>query len=426
MRIWLPAVSLALGLLALPLGAVTAPTLPRSDVAMIEVEGEGARYWPRWRGPSGQGLAADTGYTDRWSPTDHVVWRTPLDFPGNGSPIVWGDRIFLVTARDGGAVRGLAAFDRRDGRKLWERDAPPAPVEKVMAKNGYASSTPVTDGRLVYAYLGSHGVLAVAVDGTPAWHQPVGPIEAYHGSAGSPLLYKDRIILYQDQRSGGFIAAFDAKTGAPRWKTPRTEQVGWGTPIAIRAGDRDEIIVSSMRKVTAYDPDTGQSLWTAGGSNFEVIPTPVVGHGLVFASSGRSGPTLAIRPGGSGDVTDTHIAWKEVKGSPFVPSPLLYGDELYLINDMASIATAYDAATGEVRWQGRLGAAAREGFSASPVGVDGKVFFTNDLGETFVLKAGKTFELLHVNRLDEPVLASPALVGGTWYFRTHRHLLAIR
>ena len=157
----------------------------------------------------------------------------------------------------------------------------------------------------------------------------------------------------------------------------------------------------------------------------EVIPTPVVGHGLVFCVSGRAGPTLAIRPGGSGDVTGTHLAWKQSKGASFVPSPLLYGDLLYQVNDMVSVATCYQATTGKVLWQGRLGEPKSEGFSASPVGVDGKVFFTNDAGETFVLKAGKTFELLRVNRLEAPVLASPALVDGRWYFRTDRHLMAI-
>ena len=419
---------------ALALFVLAGVPAPIDDVAMIAVEGEGAKYWPRWRGPSGQGLVAGSGYTDRWSDTERVKWKTRLDSPGNGSPIVWGNRLFLVTATAGGDKRGIAAFDRASGKKLWETFAPDAPVEKVMPKNGYASSTPSTDGGMVYAYLGSHGVLAVDFNGKQAWHQGVGPIEAYHGTAGSPLLYgtsaaggADRVIVYQDQRGpGGFIAAFDAKTGARRWIKPRTEQVGWGTPVAIRAGARDEIIVSSMRKVYAYNPDTGDVLWTAGGSLFEVIPTPVAGHGLVFASSGRAGPTLAIRPGGSGDVTASHVAWKEVKGSPFVPSPLLYGDQLYLINDMASIVTAYEPKTGAVLWQGRLGEAVREGFSASPVGVDGKVFFTNDMGETFVLQAGKEFKLLHVNRLNEPVLASPALVDGTWYFRTHNHLIAIQ
>ena len=398
-----------------------------NEVAMIPVEGDGAKYWPRWRGPSGQGLAMGSGYVDTWSDTQHVKWTTKLDTPGNGSPIVWANRIFLTTASADGTRRGIAAFDRATGKKLWETYAPDTNVERINPKNGYASSTPATDGRLVYAYLGPQGVMAVDVAGKLAWHAPLGAIQGNHGTAGSPLLYKDRVIIFQDQPvgDGGFITAFDAKTGQRRWSKPREEKIGWGTPIAIRAGTRDEIIVSSMRAVYAYNPDNGEVLWKVGGNLVEVIPTPVVGHGFVFASSGRSGPTLAIRPGGSGDVTATHVAWKQVKGSPFVPSPLLYGDELYVINDMQSIVTAYEAQSGNLLWQGRLGEPINEGFSASPVGVDGKVFFTNDQGETFVIKAGKTFELLHVNRMNERMLASPAMVDGTWYFRTHGHLMAV-
>src|SRR5688572_10432782 len=224
------------------------------EVAMIAVEGEGAKYWPRWRGPSGQGLAVDGGYVDKWSDTENVKWKTKLDTPGNGSPIVWANRIFLATASPDGQRRGIAAYDRASGRKLWETYSPHVESEQVMPKNGYASSTPTTDGRLVYAYLGPHGVLAVDFNGKQAWHAPVGAIQAYHGSAGSPLLYKDRIIVYQDQQGGegGFVAAFDTKTGSRLWTKPRTERVGWGTPIAIRAGARDEIIVSSMGTVYAY------------------------------------------------------------------------------------------------------------------------------------------------------------------------------
>lgn len=193
----------------------------------------------------------------------------------------------------------------------------------------------------------------------------------------------------------------------------------------IRAGDRDEIIINSQRRVAAYDPGTGRELWTVAGTTFEVIPTPIVGHGLVFCSAGRAGPTLAIRPGGSGDVTATHVAWSTPKGSPFVPSGIIVGDSLYLVNDMQSVVTAYEAKTGQLLFQGRLGDARREGFSASPVAVDGKIFFTNDDGETFVLEAGREFKLLHVNRLGEPTFASPALVDGRWYFRTASSLIAI-
>jgi outer membrane protein assembly factor BamB len=170
---------------------------------------------------------------------------------------------------------------------------------------------------------------------------------------------------------------------------------------------------------------TGRELWRCDGSSYEVIPTPVVGYGLVFCASGRVGPTLAIRPGGQGDVTRSHLAWSTPRGSPFVPSPILYGEHLYTVNDMASIVTSFEATSGRVMWQGRLGVAQREGFSASPVAIDGKVFFTNDEGETFVLRAGSTFQLMHVNSIGERTLASPALVDGRWYIRTDQHLFAI-
>jgi outer membrane protein assembly factor BamB len=415
-------------ILAVMLAAFLLAPVPATveEVAMIAVEGEGTKYWPRWRGPSGQGLAVGSGYVDKWSETENVKWKTKLETTGNGSPIVWANRIFITTGAANGDSRGIAAFDRATGKKLWETFAPDTNRQPVNLKNGHASSTPTTDGRLVYAYLGPKGVMAVDFTGKLAWHAPVGPMMAPHGPGGSPLLYKDRVIVFQDHMKGGFIAAFDAKTGARRWWTNRTETTGWGTPIAIRAGGRDEIIVSSFRAVYAYNPDNGEVLWKVTHSNPEVIPTPVVGHGLVLTSCGRPGPILAIRPGGSGDVTSTHIAWQAPKGAPFVPSPLLYGDELYMINDQAGVATAYDAKSGGLLWQGRLGeVVVQSGFSASPVGVDGKVFFTNEGGETFVLKAGKTFELLHVNKLNEPVLASPAMVDGTWYFRTPFHLMAV-
>ena len=390
---------------------------------MVPVEAEAAQYWTRWRGPSGQGLVEGAGYVDRWSTTENVRWKTPVPGRGNSSPIVWRDRIFLTTAYEGGGRLSVLAFKRADGTRLWETFVP-GRGGNAHGKNGHASPTSVTDGERVYASFGSV-IAALDLDGRIVWHQDTGAVRNYHGPAGSPLLYKDRVILYQDQSSGAFIAAFDAKTGRQLWRTARSGDVGWGTPAAVRVGDHDEIVVNGQGRVQAYDPDTGRELWSCGGTTYEVIPTPVVGHGLLFAASGRAGPTLAIRPGGRGDVTRTHLAWSTPRGSPFVPSPVLVGDLLYMVNDMASIATAIHARTGEVAWQGRLGVAQREGFSASPVAVDGKVFFTNDDGETFVLRAGPTFSLMHVNSIGEPTLASPALVEGRWFFRTDRHLVAI-
>ena len=394
-------------------------------VRMIADEGEAARYWARWRGPSGQGLVDGKGYPDTWSATENVVWKVPVPGSGNSSPIVWRDLVLLTTAADNGNEASILAYRRSDGQRLWEAAVPPGRPDRPHNKNGYASATVVTDGQRIYASFGGRGLMAVDMGGKQVWHTAIGRVENYHGPAGSPLLYKNSVILYQDQRAGSFVAAFDKATGKQLWKTARDAQVGWGTPIAIRVGDHDELIVHGQNRVVAYNPDSGAELWRCGGSTFEVIPTPVVGYGMLFCSSGRAGPTLAIRPGGKGDVTGTHVAWTTPRGSPFVPSPILYGDLLYTINDMQSIVSAFDARTGTSLWQGRLGVATREGFSASPVAMDGKVFFTNDEGETFVLRAGKTFELLHVNRIGERTLASPALVDGRWYIRTAQHLYAI-
>jgi outer membrane protein assembly factor BamB len=395
-------------------------------VYMIPAEGEGARYWPRWRGPSGQGDVAGKGYVDKWSPTENVLWSVDVPGRGNSSPIVWGDRIFFNTAHEDGKRRSLLSYRRSDGKLLWETVAPDANPEPAYPKNGHASSTPATDGKLIYTYLGNHGLMAVDFNGKIVWRRSFGEFNAYHGTACSPLIYKDRVILYQEQQKGrSFIAAFDKQTGKTLWETERDARVGWNSPVAVHVEDHDEIIVHGMQKVIAYDPATGAELWRCKGNTFEVMPTPVVGHGLVYCSSGRAGPTLAIKPGGKGDVSETNVVWRKDRGSPFVPAPMLVGDILYLINDMTSIASAFDARTGDQLWQARLGEAARESFSAAPIAFDGKVFVTNDNGETFVLAHGREFKLLHINSLNEPQIASPALVDGIWYIRTAKHLWAI-
>ena len=417
-----------LGLLALVLSGVVMRAAP-GDVRMIEVAGEGAKYWPRWRGPSGQGIVPAGQYTDTWN-AKASVWRSSVPGRGNSSPIVWGDRIFLTTGYGNGERLSMLAYSRADGKKLWETFIPQNGVEYVHYKNGFASATPATDGQLVYASFGRHGLFAFDFNGKIAWQHKFGIIDNYHGPAGSPVLYKDRIFIFQDANPApgqtAFVAAFDKQTGKPIWITPRRETVGWGTAVVINTGERDELIVSSQYRTAAYDPNSGKELWTVRGNTYEVIPTPVVGQGLLFVSSGRAGPTIAIRPGGSGDVTSSHVAWTSPRGSPFVPSGIVVGDLLYLINDMQSILTVYEAATGKLVYQNRLGVAMREGFSASPVHVNGKIFFTNDEGQTFVVEAGRQFKLLHVNELGEQTLASPALVDGTWYWRTAGSLRAIR
>jgi len=324
----------------------------------------------------------------------------------------------------------MLAYSRADGKKVWETNLPQGGNEYAHYKNGYASATPATDGQLVFASFGSHGLYAFDLNGKIVWQHKFGLINNHHGPAGSPVLYKDRVFIYQDAEPGrdqsAFVGAYDKATGKTIWQVARRESVGWGTAVVINTGERDELIVSSQYRVAAYDPDTGKELWTVRGNTYEVIPTPVVAHGLIFASSGRAGPTIAIRPGGSGDVTSTHVAWSSPRGSPFVPSGIVVGDLLYLINDMNSVLTVYEAPTGKLVYQDRLGVAMREGFSASPVNVGDKIFFTNDEGQTFVVQAGRQFKLLHVNELGEQTLASPALVDGTWYWRTATTLRAIR
>lgn len=404
-------------------------------VAMVAHSGAARNYWPHWRGPSVQGIVEGKGYPDRWSETENVLWRVPVPGRGHSSPIVWGDRIFLTTAAADGSRRSLICFRRSDGKLLWDAAVPPSSAERLYQKNSYASSSPTTDGELVYAYFGNSGVVAVDFSGKLRWHVSLGVIDLYHGPGGSPLLYNDRLILFQDQMNfgrdrgaeptPGFIVALDKKTGRELWRKNRTPRPGWGSPIAVQVGNRVEVIVSSGRAIDAYDPDNGEVLWTVKGNMPETIPMPVVGNGLLYCSSGRAGPTFAVRPGGRGDVTTSHVVWSSPKGSPFVPSPLVQGDYLYTINDMASIVSCHNARTGEIVGQLRLGEARREGFSASPVAVEGKVYFTNDDGETFVLSAAPDFRLLHVNRLGAPMLASPALVDGRWYFRTAGHLLCV-
>lgn len=418
------------GPLALAAKAAAATVIrPAADVELIGAEGEGANYWPRWRGPSGQGYVQGSDYIDAWSSTENVRWRTTVPGVGHSSPVVWADHIFLTTATDDGRRMSMLAFNRADGSRRWETVLPSSGVEHVYWKNSRASATPTTDGTLVWASFGTHGLAAFDFDGSLVWHTKMGDLSNYHGSAGSPVLYKDRIILFQDHDGTStlqsFVAAFDKTTGKVLWKTDRSASVGWGSPIVVRVDDHDEVIVSSQRTVQAYDPETGRELWHIRGMTREVIPTPVVGHGLVFASSGRAGPTFAIRPGGTGDVTATHVEWSSPKGSPFVPSGIIHGDLLYLVNDMQSILTVFEAATGTLVYQARLGDPVREGFSASPVAVGDKLFFTNDLGQVFVVRAGRSFDLLRVNEFDAQVIASPALVDGTWYWRSANELLAI-
>lgn len=403
------------------------------DVRMV-VPKESIGQWPNWRGPSGQGLVLrpekfmPPKYPDAWSDKDNILWKAPVPGQGNSSPCIWDHRLFLTTSYDKGQKRSFVCFDCNDGKKLWETTLPLELSEKVQSKNGWASSTCATDGRIVVSYFGAMGVFCVDREGKHLWHYPVPEMNVFHGTACSPLIYKDKVIVFQDQQSktGSFVVALDKNTGKELWKTPRKEKVGWGSPIAISVDGKDQIIVSSQDRVYAYDPKDGSPIWSCGGNLYEVTPTPVVGHGLLFCCSGRVGPTLAIRPDGKGDITKSDkLVWKVGAGSPFIPSPILVGDLLYTVNDVNSVIRCFDAKTGKMHWSERCGEEVKHGFSASPVAVDDKLFFTNDDGDTFVLAAGTQFKVLHVNSIGERMLASPAFVGGRWFLRSEKHLWCV-
>jgi outer membrane protein assembly factor BamB len=323
----------------------------------------------------------------------------------------------------------VLAVDASTGALLWERTA----YDGLMAddrhrKNTYASSTMATDGTLVFAFFESAGVYAYDMGGTLKWRKSLGDIiKAGLGPGSSPIVFKDLLILQCDQEmgDGSFIVALNRTTGEEVWRVARTTRRSWATPIIVRAGDRDELIASGAEAVIAYDPSTGRELWRANGVESHPIPSFVAGHGMVFATAGSQAKrALAIRLGGNGDLTNSaSIVWRHSKGTAYVPSPLLYGNYLYLMTD-TGIMTCLDAFTGAVVYEGgRVPVPAT--FTASLLGVADHLLMTSEDGDTFVVRAGPKHEVLRTNTVGEPVYASPAVAGGRIFIRGDRHLFAI-
>jgi outer membrane protein assembly factor BamB len=414
--------------------------------------------WPQWRGVSGNGVSSEAGLPMRWN-KDNVAWKAPLQGVGVSSPIVWGDRVF-VTSQLGQAelragshptlARGpeaaaekplgkggsggdkqvyflVEALSRIDGRRLWEyRFAVVGPTAPVHQKHNLASPSPVTDGTLVYAWFGNGQLVALTMEGKPVWQRHLGKevsafdIEWGHGS--SPTLYRDTLILQCDHNPASYLLALDKKTGKEKWKVDRGKGIrSYSTPAVVRGPNGDELIVNASERIDAYDPATGKHLWYTGEANRFPIPVPASENGVLYASRGyRSGPFMAIRLGGRGDISATHVKWLVPTGAPYVSSLVLYQDLIYMAND-AGVASCFDAKTGEKVWQSRT-----EGiFSASPVAGDGKVYLISETGETIVLKAGREFQVLARNDLGERLVASPAISSGQLFFRTDAHVYCV-
>jgi outer membrane protein assembly factor BamB len=384
-----------------------------------------AEDWPAFRGPTGQGHSSERNLPLEWNESRHVIWKAPVDGRGWSSPVVAGGRVWLTSAvTDRGASLRVLGFDVATGRELVNVEAFHMPSARLLnEKNSLASPTPIVDGDRVYVHFGAQGTAALTTTGEVVWKARF-PYESQHGNGGSPMLYGDLLILSCDGADTAFVVALDKRTGKVRWKTQRRQpwDQAYSTPLVINVGGRDQILSVGAYRAAAYDPENGRELWRVSYEDgFSNVPRPVFGHGMVYIATGFQQPfLLAVRADGAGDVTRTHIAWTLSRGAPLTPSPLLVGDDLYIVNDNG-IASALDAKTGAVHWQQRLGGT----FSASPVFADGHIYFTSEDGETTVVAPGRQFQKLTVNRIDEPTLASLAISGGSIFIRGESHLYRI-
>ncbi len=391
------------------------------------VSGLGAESnWPHWRGPSWDGHTSETELPVHWD-AKAVVWKTPLKGRGQSSPVVWGERIFLTTALENGKQRVVFCLERKSGKLLWEHVAWTGAPEKVHPMNDWATATCATDGEHVVAFFGRGGLHCYRVDGKPLWSRDLGTFEGPWGTSASPVIVGGLVIQNCDAEKEAYLVGIDVRSGKTVWRTPRDvpEKGGWSTPMLVKAGSRDEIVLNGAKVVTAYDPATGEVLWSCKSFNGRGEPTATPGAGLVFMINGLAGDIYAIRPGGTGDVTKSQMAWHTPrKGGRDQPSPILVGKCL-IVADMKGLATGYDPATGKVLWQERLDGT----FSSSPIAAGGRAYFQNDNGVTYVLDPTTPTKVLARNTLgsasDELFRASLTPSAGQLLVRSQTNLYCI-
>ena len=397
-------------------------------LVLAAMVGLGADDWPEFRGPTGQGHADDPDVALTWSETEHVTWKAPVPGRGWSSPVVADGRLWLTTATLSGADSSLRllAYDVATGENTLDVEVfGSSEVNPLNPKNSLASPTPVLDpdGERIYVHFGPTGTAALTPEGETVWRARF-PYISQHGNGGSPILHDGRLIVSIDGYDTAYLVAVDARTGQEQWRSMRPDPVSqaYSTPLPIDVAGRILIVNVSAFRTSAHDPATGDQVWEVVYPNgFSNVPRPVYGHGMVYVSTGFQTPTLlAIRADGEGDVTRTHVAWRLRRGAPLTPSPLVVGDELYVVTDFG-IATCVDARTGEIHWQERLGG----NHSASPLYAGGRVYFQNEEGVTTVLAPGPEYRELARNRLDGIVLASMAVSDGALFIRTDTHLYRI-
>ena len=379
-----------------------------------------AEDWPQFRGPAGQGHSTESGLPLEWSESRNVKWKTPVPGLGWSSPVVAEGRVWLTAAvreRNAAASLRAIAFDVETGREVVNAEVfRMSNAILLNPKNSHASPTPILEGDRVYVHFGAGGTAALTTKGDIIWKTRL-PYESQHGNGGSPTLYGDLLIINCDGADEAYVVALDKRTGKIRWKTPRRQPLdqAYSTPLVIRAGDQDQVVSIGAYRTAAYDPQSGKEIWRVSyRDGFSNVPRPVYGHGLVYIATGFQEPALiAVRADGKGDVTRTHIAWTTRRGAPYTPSPLLAGDELYLVSDIG-VVSCLDATTGETHWQARLGG----NYSASPVFADGRIYFQSEEGVTTVIAPGKQFRRLATSSLNGAMLASLAVSAGSIFIRT--------
>jgi outer membrane protein assembly factor BamB len=413
-------------------------------------------YWSQWRGPDGQGVSHEAGVPLEWGEGKNVAWKAPIPGRGHSSPVVWGDRVFLTTAIEGDVVPGaravrhfdsgqefvhpdgvgadhrqtlkVLAVDAKTGQVAWERTAwEGSPYDTRHRRGSYASPTPLADGERVYAYFGAEGLYAYDFQGNLVWKWWPGGIATMGVGVGtSPVFYKNLVILQCDEDDGAasFMVALDKVTGKEAWRTARNVQVSWATPVLVKVAGHDELVTAGNEYTIAYDPASGKELWRIKGLESNAVPSPVVAGDVVVVSSGFPNKiAVAVRAGGSGDVTDSRVLWRYNKGTAYVPSPVAADGLVYLMTDKG-LLTCLDALTGAVKYEGGRPPVASS-FMASPVVVADRILIMSLDGDTHVIRAGPTHEVLRTNSLGEPIAASAAVAPGRLYIRGERHLFAI-
>ncbi len=403
-----------------------------------------AENWPGWRGPRGDGSSLEQGIAQQWNGPrgTNVAWRVRVPGQGHSSPVVWEDRLFLTSCLEDTQQRVLLCFDSRTGSLRWQQMVLTAPLEQKHHLNSFASGTPVTDGNLVYVTFlqpaglpesvadrperlvspGDMVVVAYDQEGQEKWRAIAGPFSSIHGFCSSPVIYRDSLIVNGDHDGDSYLVALDRFTGAVLWKTPRQYRTrSYVTPLIRTIHDEDQLVLPGSHRITGYRPQDGSEIWVIDGPTEQFVASPVFNGRMWFVTAGfPDHHILAIRPGGRGNISKTHIAWRTTKGCAYVPSPLVLGRFFLVVSD-SGIGSCFEAESGDRYWMQRLG----PGFSASPVCSNGLVYFTADDGVTKVIRPGEELELVADNQLGESVSASPAISQGRLYLRGHQHLFCI-